>query len=346
MNSKKFALALLALIVIIGAIVGIYYYQEQNGREQTLYGNVDVRTVNLSFRVAGKLSALQVDEGDAITVGQTLGRLDKAPFINALNQAKAARDVAKANLAKTEAGYRSEEIAQVRAEVAQKESAFRFADNFLKRQQGLWQSKTISANDLENARTGRNQALATYQAAKDKLRQFETGYRIEEITAAKAQLSQAEATVAQAELNVKDTQLTSPSAGVILTRAIEPGTMLAAGNTVFTLSLTNPVWIRAYIDEPNLNQAIAGREILIYTDGRKNQPYHGKIGFVSPTAEFTPKNVETPDLRTDLVYRLRIIVLDPDNSLKQGMPVTLRFADANFTEANSTETKNFTETNK
>ncbi|MBC8947818.1 secretion protein HlyD [Xenorhabdus sp. TS4] len=334
MNSKEFALALLALIVVISAIVGIYYYQEQNSRELTLYGNVDVRTVNLSFRVAGKLADLQVDEGDAITVNQTLGRLDDTPFINALNQAKAARDVAKANLAKAEAGYRSEEIAQVRAEVKQKESAFHFADSFLKRQQGLWQSKTISDNDLENARTGRNQALAAYQAAKDKLRQFETGYRIEEIAAAKAQLTQAEATVAQAELNLKDTQLTSPSAGMILTRAIEPGTMLAAGNTVFTLSLTNPVWIRAYIDEPHLNQATAGREVLIYTDGRKNQPYHGKIGFVSPTAEFTPKNVETPDLRTDLVYRLRIIVLNPDKGLKQGMPVTLRFAEINFTETN------------
>ncbi|MBE8595620.1 secretion protein HlyD [Xenorhabdus sp. BG5] len=332
MNSKKFALTLLALIVVISAIVGIYYYQEQNSRVITLYGNVDVRTVNLSFRVAGKLANLQVDEGDAITVGQMIGRLDDAPFINALNQAKATRDVAKANLAKAEAGYRSEEIAQVRAEVKQKKSAFHFADSFLKRQQGLWQSKTISANDLENARTGRNQALAAYQAAKDKLRQFETGYRIEEIAAAKAQLIQAEATVAQAELNLKDTQLTSPSAGMILTRAIEPGTMLAAGNTVFTLSLTNPVWIRAYIDEPNLNQAIAGREVLIYTDGRKNQPYHGKIGFVSPTAEFTPKNVETPDLRTDLVYRLRIIVLDPDEGLKQGMPVTLRFTETNFTK--------------
>ncbi|MBD2810748.1 secretion protein HlyD [Xenorhabdus sp. Vera] len=333
MNNKKFALALLALIVVIGAIAGIYYYQEQNSKELTLYGNVDVRTVNLSFRVAGKLSSLLVDEGDAITAGQTLGHLDNAPFTHALNQAKAAQDVAKANLAKAEAGYRTEEIAQVRAEVAQKESAFHFADSFLKRQQGLWQSKTISANELENAKTGRNQALAAHQAAKDKLRQFETGYRIEEIAAAKAQLAQAQATVAQAELNLKDTQLTAPSAGVILTRAIEPGTMLAAGNTVFTLSLTNPVWIRAYIDEPNLNQATAGREILIYTDGRKNQPYHGKIGFVSPTAEFTPKNVETPDLRTDLVYRLRIIVLDPDEGIKQGMPATLRFTDSNFTEA-------------
>ncbi|MCG3460412.1 secretion protein HlyD [Xenorhabdus bovienii] len=329
MNSKKFALFLLAIIVVIGAIVGIDYYQEQNDKELMLYGNVDVRTVNLGFRVAGKLAALQVDEGDAITAGQALGQLDNAPFINALNQAKATRDAAKANLAKTEAGYRTEEIAQVRAETTQKESAFRFADSFLKRQQGLWQRKMISDNELDNAKTGQHQALAAYQAAKDKLRQFEAGYRKEEIAAAKAQLAQAEAAVAQAELNSQDTQLTSPSAGVILTRAIEPGTMLAAGNTVFTLSLTKPVWIRAYIDEPNLNQAIAGREIQIYTDGRKNQPYHGKIGFVSPTAEFTPKNVETPDLRTDLVYRLRIIVNDPDEGLKQGMPVTLRFTDSN-----------------
>ncbi|QTL38830.1 secretion protein HlyD [Xenorhabdus budapestensis] len=326
MNTKKFALVLLAIVMIIG-VISIYYYQEKNDKELTLYGNVDVRTVNLGFRVSGKLENLLVDEGETITAGQLLGQLDNSPFNNALNQAKANRDTARANLTKAETGYRSEEIAQVRAEVAQKESAFRFADSFLKRQQELWQRKMISANDLENARTGQRQALAAYQAAKDKLLQFETGYRKEEIAATKAQLAQAEATVAQAELNLQDTHLISPSAGIILTRAIEPGTILAAGNTVFTLSLTNPVWIRAYINEPNLNQAVAGRDILIYTDGRKNQPYHGRIGFVSPTAEFTPKNVETPDLRTDLVYRLRIIVSDPDEGLKQGMPVTLRFTE-------------------
>ena len=101
--------------------------------------------------------------------------------------------------------------------------------------------------------------------------------------------------------------------------------MLNAGSTVLTLSLTRPVWVRAYVDEKNLNQAQPGREILLYTDGRPNKPYHGKIGFVSPTAEFTPKTVETPDLRTDLVYRLRIIVTDADDSLRQGMPVTLQF---------------------
>ncbi|NRN28304.1 secretion protein HlyD [Photorhabdus heterorhabditis] len=328
MYRKKLTLIILVVAVILGAILGSYYYQSKNDNTLTLYGNVDIRTVNLSFRVSGKLASLQVDEGDTITANQVIGQLDNAPFINALNKAKATRDSAKAHLAMMEYGYRTEEIAQVRSEVAQREAAWRFADNFLKRQQGLWQSKVISANELEDAKTNRNQALAALQAAKDKLNQFQAGYRKEEITEAKGQLAQAEAAVAQAELDLQDTQLTSPSPGTILTRAIEPGTMLAAGNTVFTLSLTNPVWVRAYISESHLGQATPGREILLYTDSRKDKPYHGKIGFISPTAEFTPKNVETPDLRTDLVYRLRIIVTDPDDALRQGMPITLHFPDS------------------
>ena len=105
--------------------------------------------------------------------------------------------------------------------------------------------------------------------------------------------------------------------------------MLNEGGTVLTLSLTRPVWVRAYVDERNLSQAQPGREILLYTDGRPDKPYHGKIGFVSPTAEFTPKTVETPDLRTDLVYRLRIVVTDADDALRQGMPVTVTFSHGN-----------------
>ncbi|EGK26411.1 hypothetical protein SFVA6_1215 [Shigella flexneri VA-6] len=103
--------------------------------------------------------------------------------------------------------------------------------------------------------------------------------------------------------------------------------VLNEGGTVFTVSLTRPVWVRAYVDERNLDQAQPGRKVLLYTDGRPDKPYHGQIGFVSPTAEFTPKTVETPDLRTDLVYRLRIVVTDADDALRQGMPVTVQFGD-------------------
>lgn len=324
---KKPVAALLAAVVVAVAIGGWLWYEERQESGLTLYGNVDIRTVNMSFRVGGRLASLAVDEGDAVKPGQVVGALDQAPYKNALMQAKASVAVAQAQYDLMQAGYRDEEIAQAEAAVRQAKAAADYAQNFYARQQGLWKSRTISANDLENARSSRDQAQATLKSAQDKLSQYRTGNRPQDIAQAQASLEQAQAQLAQAELDLHDTTLVSPSAGTILTRAVEPGSMLNAGSTVLTLSLTRPVWVRAYIDEPNLGRAKPGSEILLYTDGRPDKPYHGKVGFVSPTAEFTPKTVETPDLRTDLVYRLRIIVTDADDALRQGMPVTIQFND-------------------
>ncbi len=324
---KKPLVTVLIVVVVIAALVGGWmWYQSKQESTLTLYGNVDIRTVNLSFRVGGRLASLSVDEGDAIKAGQTLGEIDKAPYENALLQAQANVTTAQAKYDLATAGYRDEEIAQAAAAVNQARAAYDYAQNYFLRQQGLWKSRVISANDLENARSSRDQAQATLKSAQDKLSQYRTGNRPQEIEQAKAGLEQAQAALAQAQLDLHDTTLVAPSAGTVLTRAVEPGSMLSAGGTVFTLSLTRPVWVRAYIDEINLQQAQPGQDVLLYTDGRPNKPYHGKIGFVSPTAEFTPKTVQTPDLRTDLVYRLRIIVTDADDSLRQGMPVTVRFA--------------------
>ncbi|WP_368300560.1 secretion protein HlyD [Kluyvera sichuanensis] len=325
----KKPVALILVVVAIVALIGggTWWYQSRQNNGLTLYGNVDIRTVNMSFRVGGRLQSLSVDEGDAIKQGQTLGELDKAPFENALMQAKANVATAQAQYDLMMAGYRAEEIAQAAAAVKQAQAAYDYAQSFLQRQQGLWSKRLLSANDLENAKSSRDQALATLKSAQDKLSQYRAGNRPQEIAQAKANLEQAQAQLAQSTLDLQDTVLTAPSDGTLLTRAVEPGSMLSAGSTVLTLSLTRPVWVRAYVDEKNLSQAQPGREILLYTDGRPDKPYHGKIGFVSPTAEFTPKTVETPDLRTDLVYRLRIIVTDADDSLRQGMPVTLRFSD-------------------
>ena len=325
---KKPVAIILAVAIIVAAIGGgTWWYQSLQNNGLTLYGNVDIRTVNMSFRVGGRLQSLNVDEGDAIKQGQTLGQLDKAPYENALMQAKANVATTQAQYDLMMAGYRAEEIAQAAAAVKQAQAAYDYAQSFLQRQQGLWNSRLLSANDLANARSSRDQALASLKSAQDKLSQYRAGNRPQEIAQAKANLEQAQAQLAQSTLDLQDTVLTAPSDGTLLTRAVEPGSMLTAGSTVLTLSLTHPVWVRAYVDEKNLNQAQPGREILLYTDGRPDKPYHGKIGFVSPTAEFTPKTVETPDLRTDLVYRLRIIVTDADDSLRQGMPVTLKFSD-------------------
>ncbi|SNY76871.1 secretion protein HlyD [Enterobacter sp. CC120223-11] len=322
---KPIILGLTVALIVAAIAAGAFWYQSRKDTGLTLYGNVDIRTVNMSFRVGGRLQALQVDEGDAVKAGQTLGELDHVPYENALMQAKANVAAAQAKYDLLVAGYRDEEIAQAAAAVGQAKAAYDYAQNFYQRQQGLWKSRTVSANDLENAKSARDQAQATLKSAQDKLSQYHAGNRPQEIAQAKASLEQAQAQLAQSQLDLQDTTLLAPSDGTILTRAVEPGSMLNAGSTVLTLSLTRPVWVRAYVDESNLNQAQPGRELLLYTDGRPNKPYHGKIGFVSPTAEFTPKTVETPDLRTDLVYRLRIIVTDADDALRQGMPVTVSF---------------------
>lgn len=324
---RKSVVILLAVVVLAAGFGGWWWYQSQQDKTLTLYGNVDIRTVNMSFRVGGRLASLTVDEGDAITAGQTLGELDKAPYQNALLQAQAGVAVAQAQYDLMQAGYRDEEVAQAAAAVKQAQAAYDYAQNFFNRQQGLWKSRTVSANDLENARSARDQALATLKSSQDKLRQYRSGNREQDIAQAKASLEQAQAQLAQAQLDLHDTTLVAPANGTLLTRAVEPGSMLNAGSTVLTLSLTRPVWVRAYVNEASLGEAKPGREVLLYTDGRPDKPYRGKIGFVSPTAEFTPKTVETPDLRTDLVYRLRIIVNDADDALRQGMPVTVSFDD-------------------
>lgn len=181
MNNKRRSIFLILIVIVIGLAAGGYYwYQSQQDKTLTLYGNVDVRTVNLGFRVGGKLASLNVDEGARVTPGQALGQLDQAPYINALNKAKGVRDSAKAQLAMKEKGYRTQEIAQVEAEVAQKQAAWKYAESFYQRQKGLAASHVISANELDNAKTNRNQALAALKAAQDKLNQYQSGFRQED----------------------------------------------------------------------------------------------------------------------------------------------------------------------
>lgn len=317
----------IAIAAVLLALVGAYlWWQGRPADGSVLYGNVDIRDVNLAFRVGGRVSEVLVDEGDSVKAGQPLARLDPAPLIHS-------RDSARANLAALTAanalahqGYRSEETARARAALVAAEAAALEADRQWRRQSALAASGAISRGQLDTARSLRDQTRAQVLSAREQLSQLETGFRPEEIAQSDAQLEGAKAALASAELALADAILTAPSEGVILTRAIETGSMVQAGASAFNLSLTAPVWVRAYVEEPWLGHFPSGAKVLLSTDSRPETPYQGVVGFVSPTAEFTPKSVETPDLRTHLVYRLRIVVQDPDPALRQGMPVTVRLA--------------------
>ena len=326
---KKRILLLFVLIALCAA--GWYAYARYWGnsaQKLTIYGNVDIKTVNISPRVGGRLESLTVDEGDAVKAGQLLGQLDRIPYENSLAEAKANVAEQKAQLALLEAGFRPEEIAQVRSEVKEATVAAQYAETFYSHMQNLVRTNAVSRDDYDKAKTSRDRTKAALQASRDKLTLYKTGSRQQDIDAARARLMQAEAALAKAQLNLDDTRLKSPSDGTILTKVVEPGSMLNPGSPVFTLSLTNSTQVRAYVDEVNLARAVPGAKVHIYIDAKPDAPYTGSIGFVSPTAEFTPKNVQTPEQRTSLVFRLNVIVQDPDAALRQGMPVTIRFPES------------------
>jgi HlyD family secretion protein len=319
----------LAVVAAVAATLGGagWYVMAQGGEEQVqlvLQGNIDVRQVNLAFKVEGRIETQAVDEGDAVKAGQVVATLDKRYFQDDLRLMRARRDTTAATLARLEHGSRPEEIAQARAQLAQQEAVLQKAQADLERGESLLPGGGISKEDVDLRRQATQVAKANVAYARQTLRLAEIGPRQEDIDAARAQLAEQRAAVIQSERRLADSDLVAPNNGVILTRAREKGAIVQAGETVFTLTLDSPVWVRTYVNERDLGLVRPDMPAEVTTDTAPGRPYAGHVGFISPTAEFTPKTVETRELRTDLVYRLRVIVDNPDGGLRQGMPVTVR----------------------
>jgi HlyD family secretion protein len=313
-------------LIAAGCGGGAWYYFNHPSRDESrvvLYGNIDVRQVNLAFKVEGRIETLAVDEGDTVTAGQVIATLDKRYFQDDLRAARARKDNAAANLARLEHGSRPEEIAQARAQLAQQQASLALARGNLKRGEELAPSGGISKEDLHVRRQAVEVGEANLKYAQQALRLVEIGPRQEDIDAARAQLASEDTAVTVSERRLADSDLIAPGAGIILTRAREKGAIVQAGETVFVLTLASPVWVRTYVNERDLGRVTPDMAAEVRTDSAPGKVYPARVGFISPTAEFTPKTVETRELRTDLVYRLRVIVPNPDGGLRQGMPVTV-----------------------
>ncbi len=345
---KLVILAILAAAVAAG-ILGYRHWQA--GRpvagddSLTLYGNVDIRKVDLGFRVAGRLAEVFFEEGDRVSKGQQVGLLDHAPYENEVDLARAARDRAAAELARLENGVRPQEIRQARARVAEQAAALKAYQAEFERRRALLAEDIGTRQAFDDIRARRDEARARLKTAREALALALDGFRVEEIAAGRAHLAEAEARLAQAQIRLADTAVIAPADGMLLTRVVEPGAILAAGQTVATLSMDDPVWVRAYVPEPDLGRVWPGMPAAIYTDSRPDAPYQGQVGFISPEAEFTPKNVETPRLRTDLVFRLRVVAANPDEGLRQGMPVTVKLDTRNPPPARGPQRLSMTDAN-
>lgn len=273
---KKTVVILILLMVVVG---GLYFYthrEKPNPDILELFGNIEIRQVDLGFRVEGKIAKMLAEEGDAVKKGQLLGYLEDTNYQSTYEK----------NL----------------ADIAMNKSLSAEANDKYQRNIPLCADGTTSKQECVQLFNNMNTAKAALDASL--------------------------ATSKGAKKNLADTRVYAPDDGIIMTRIQEPGAVVEPSQSVYTMAKTKPVWVRAYIPEPNLANVKYGMKAKVFTDTinpetGKHREYVGQVGYISPVAEFTPKTVQTQDLRTDLVYRVRIYVYDIDEYLRQGMPVTV-----------------------
>ena len=314
------------LILIAGISVSLFFMggKSENQKELVLYGNVDIRQVDVGFRVGGRIAELYVDEGARVKKGTLLAELDSASYRAAYEKAKGSLQKAESNLLKLKNGSRPEEIQRGEAIVAAAKAAKAFRQLEYQRAERLVKSDAVAQKVFDDAVARRDETDAALNLALANLRLLKLGPRMEEIQAGEAEVATAKAALDSARHDLEDAVLYAPSGAIVQTRIREAGSIVTPGSPVFTLSLISPVWVRAYVNEKELGRIRPGMPVRIRNDSEPGKEYSGTIGFISPVAEFTPKSVETATLRTDLVYRLRIVVEKPGRFLRQGMPVTIR----------------------
>ena len=285
-----------------------------------LSGTVEAREVDLAFQVSGRIAGLAVDEGDAVKAEQPVATLDASDYELALRTAIAQMEAARAALAVLQAGTRAQELRVAEAKLAQAQADLDYARGEFKRVAELIPRKLAAENQLDLARQRQNVALAGVEQARQNLALLREGPRREEIDRATAELRARQAAVETARRQLDYTQARSPVAGVVAVRLAEVGEIVSSGKPVLRIAELGRPWVRAYLNETDLPRVRLGQPAEVRVDGLPDKVLAGRLAFISPDAEFTPKTVETRALRVDLVYRVKIEVDNPDGALKLGQP--------------------------
>ena len=324
---KKFIAVIIAAAVLGG---GYFWYTQQAAHgasdELRFYGNVDIRQVSLAFEIAGRIRSVRADEGRVVKRGEVLAELDATTLLIQADMARARLEQASQTLKKLRNGSRPEEIEQARGlyEAARARARKALTDYAIAEK--LWKNpanRAMSTQQYETAKNSLAAAQADERIAEQALRLARIGPREEDIAAAKGALDEAQASVRLIEHQISLCRLVAPQDGVVRTRLLEAGDMVSSTKAVYTLALLTPKWVRMYVNEPNLGRVRPGMKALVYTDTAPDSPVHGTVGYISSVAEFTPKSVQTEELRTNLVYEVRVIVEDADNALRLGQPATV-----------------------
>ncbi len=327
------------LAAIIATIFYFYPHLHQAptpANKLMLSGNIEAHESLVSFKVQGRIVELPIEEGQWVSGGAVLARLDDADYKQKVDIDAANVQLRESSLALTLAGTRQQEIKAAAQSVidAQAELEQRKVDN--ERAQRLFARDAISAQDRDLAATALKRAEAQYQAAKERLNQAKEGSRKEDIAIARANVKSARESLGLSRINLDYTTLHAPSNGVVTVRQAELGEVVSPGTPVVTLADLDHVWLRAYVAETDLGRIRWGQDATIHTDTFPDKIYHGRISFIASNAEFTPKSVQTFKERVTLVYRIKIDVDNLNHELKPGMPAD---AEIDFTAGSQPRAK-------
>jgi membrane fusion protein PltH len=316
-------------ILVIVAAGGLTWWFTQHAAEPgelVLHGNVDLRQVQLSFNNSERIAAVLVQEGDRVRKGQLVARLDTSRLEPQVAQAEAQTAAQRQVVTRLHNGSRPEEIAQARANVeSAKANVVKAKSNYerLKSAADISAGRAVRQQDVDDAKAALDVAQAQLAVNEKALDLAVIGPRKEDIAQNEAQLRGNEAQLALLRQQLADAQLIAPVDAVVRTRILEPGDMASPQKPVFSLAITDPKWVRAYVSEPDLGKVHSGMSASVMVDSFPKRRFEGWVGFVSPVAEFTPKTVQTEELRTSLVYEVRVFVKDPSDELRLGMPATV-----------------------
>ena len=296
-------------------------------------GYVEATEVRVGPEVGGRVLRVAVAEGDRLAAGALVAQLDTSDLDLAMRRAQAERDQALAQLHLLEAGARQEDVRQAqaqagsaRADVTAAETELEAASTDLQRYEGLLKANAGSVKQRDDAASRRDVAAARVNAARERTRaadeavqRLRAGARPQEIAAARARVAAIDAQIASLQKNLADALLKSPVGGIVTAKLVDEGELIAPRTPVVVITDLDHAWGNVYVDEPVVPRLRLGQKVPLVTDA--GQRLEGTISFISPKAEFTPRNVQTSDERSKLVYRIKVTADNRDGVLKPGMPV-------------------------
>jgi HlyD family secretion protein len=324
-------IAPLAIVAVMAAIVLAVTLRRDGdaNEEMAASGTVEATSADLGFQAPGRIEAIMVREGDAVAAAQEITWLDRAELEARLAAAKAQLTAARAQLRELERGFRPEERAQARAAFQAAGQRVEDARRDLERTRNLEQGGAVSREALDKANTAFSLAESQLDQAREQLALVESGPRVERIEAQRAMVLQAEAAVRQVDATIANATVRSPFPGIVTVRHREPGETVGAGQPVVTIMNTEDRWVRIYVPEDRIGRVSIGQSASITADSYPDKQYEGRVTFIAPEAEFTPRNVQTDEERVKLVYAVKVSITgDASYELKVGVPADVRLGSA------------------